>query len=162
MTRKLRPPLDSVEPVDWAMYADLLDDTGQAVQAAFARRVAEGLIHDPMRVLVGRVSEEGSLKGNPRRCGRQFFVTGPVTVLKNYCPRWWTAARVRAGLRHWVPDCKEADHEKILSQAHGVPTALPRRPDFFRKEPALVRAFFRSLARGHPRRIDERSRVDDR
>src|SRR5262249_37780742 len=101
MTGKLNPPLDSVEPVDWAMYADLLNEAGHDARAAFPRRVAEALQGRPTRVLVGCVSDEKSLQDNPRRCGRLSFVTGPLTVLRNYRPCWWTVERVRAGLRRW-------------------------------------------------------------
>jgi hypothetical protein len=151
---RLPPPLHSVDPVDWAMYADLLLEAGAPeVRAAFARRVACALHQRPSRVLIGKVGDPTALEKNPRRAGRLFFVAGPLTRLDWYSPRWWTLARVRAGMRRWSPEAQE--HEAILTQAHGVPASFP---GLIENYPALALAYFRSAAR---RECHDRSRLAD-
>jgi hypothetical protein len=149
---KLAPPLDSLDPLDWMMYCDLLQDAGVSRRRwSFAQRVARSLQASPKLVLV-LACTPASLENHWLRVGRSWFVPVEGTSIEGYASgyAWWQPRWVRRGLRHY-PYNQAAygvrDESQLIELASGTPWEHPH-PAFeqFRLRwglEALKKTFFR-------------------
>lgn len=154
MKTRLEPPLDSLDPTDWLMYCDLLQDAGAARRRwVFAQRVGQSLQVEPKLVLV-LACAPASLDGHWLRVGRGWFIPARDTSINRYTSghAWWARAWILRGLARYPyrkDSYGERDVEQLLACATGTPWDHPH-PDF-RALPAkagldAVRATF---FRGH-------------
>ncbi len=132
MPTKLAPPWESLDPTDWFMYCDLLQDAGASSRRwTAARRVAESLQVQPDLVLVLRCGAS-ALEGHWLRVGRTWFIPTDLTSIVHYRSgfTWWRHDWARRGLARY-PYSREAygtrDEKKLLAFASGTPWQHPHR-----------------------------------
>jgi hypothetical protein len=121
MGSRLEPPLNSLEPLDWFMYCDMLQDEGSSLRRAReARRIGESLQRGKSLVLTLHCPEQ-QLRGHWLQVGRTWFI--PVSgTLVSYCNdmQWWRPEWIRAGFARY-PSRGRKDPEGMLLYASGTP-----------------------------------------
>jgi hypothetical protein len=133
--------VDSLEPVDWAMYADMLLEAGAPErQWRRAQRISRSLQADPRLVLVARC-EAVHLEGHHLRIGETYFIPVPGTFLENYQLTWWRIGRVRAGFRRYPSRERRGQYspKKMLAWAHKTAFEFPH---VVAERPRVILKFF--------------------
>jgi hypothetical protein len=118
---RIEAPLHSLEPIDWLMYCDLLQDGGGSPRRAReARRIGESLQRGKALVLVLHCPEQ-QLKGHWLQVGRTWFI--PVSgTLVSYCNdmQWWRPEWIRSGFARYRHKDR-TDPEGMIRYASGTP-----------------------------------------
>jgi hypothetical protein len=119
---RLQAPTHSLDPADWWMYSDLLQDQGAVEEGLRARRVGNSLKRVQSLVLAFYCPPE-NLVGHWLRIGKTWFipVAGTyVSYIKDF--RWWKADWVRAGFRRYPNAHQSArDVPNMVRYARGTP-----------------------------------------
>jgi hypothetical protein len=145
--RTLPQPAHSVEPTDWRMYCDLLQDAGAPEEEwRRAGRIADSLAGDVRLVLIAACAAE-HLGNHYLRVGKDWFIGADGTYLDNYDPLvWWRETWVRAGFRRYPTTARKRPVKRLIALNLGTPWQLAHpRFEFLRERPqhaALVAAFF--------------------
>ncbi len=144
--KKLLAPNRSLDPAEWSMYCDLLQDAGEPEEKwTRARHIAESLAVDPKLVLINYCPAR-PLEGHWLRVGRTWFIGADGTFIENNRLVWWRAAWVRAGFERYPSRDPDRDVSRLIGLNHGVPWDLPH-PRFelvktARRYSRLRQAFF--------------------
>jgi len=126
MITKLAPPLDSLDPTDWRMYCDLLQDAGASPRRwAAARQVADSLAAGKDLVLVLRCGAT-ALQGHWLRVGLTWFVPTQLTSIEHYRTgfAWWRRDWAARGMDRYPYSASvygARDEAKLLDFASGTP-----------------------------------------
>jgi hypothetical protein len=126
MMSKLAPPLESLDPTDWRMYCDLLQDAGASERRwTFALRVADSLESNSDLVLVLRCGPS-ALERHWLRVGRGWFIPTQLTSISHYRSgfAWWRKEWVLSGMARY-PYARDVygdrDEAKLIHFASGTP-----------------------------------------
>jgi hypothetical protein len=121
---RLHAPTHSLDPADWWIYSDLLQDHGApAEEAARARRVGNSLKHGKSLVLAFLCPEE-NLAGHWLRIGRTWFIPVAGTYVRYITDfRWFRSAWVRGGFERYPCEnpADRRDEGKMIRYASGTP-----------------------------------------
>lgn len=147
----LAQPTHSLDPTEWRMYCDLLQDAA-APEAEWqrARRIADSLAADVRLVLIAHCPAV-HLDGHYLRVGKDWFIGADGTYLDNYDPLvWWREAWVRAGFERYPTTSRARRPKDLIALNHGTPWHLAHpRFEWLRdrtKQAAFVAAFFAAHA----------------
>jgi hypothetical protein len=147
MKRDLSAPLDSLDPADWWMYSDLLQES-EAVPflAERARRIGDSLAKGVNLVLVLYCQERG-LENHWLRVARTWFIPVKGTYLTSYKQaRWFRPEWVRAGFKRYPYDkslYSRRDSTRMIRFASGTPWSEPCKADVLELYgPQLIGWFF--------------------
>ncbi len=119
---RIEAPTHSLEPIDWFMYCDLLQDLGGSQRRARqARRIGESLEEGTDLVLTLHCPEQ-QLAGHWLQVGRTWFIPVGGTLV-HYCNdmQWWRAAWIRDGFARY-PNADRNEPEAMIRYASGKPT----------------------------------------
>jgi hypothetical protein len=127
-SRDLSAPLHSVDPADWWMYSDLLQEAGAIpFLAERARRIGDSLARAPNLVLVLYCPERG-LENHWLRVARSWFIPVSGTILPQSSakdlPRWFRPEWVRAGFKRYPHDTRRYGRRgpsRMIRFASGTP-----------------------------------------
>jgi hypothetical protein len=141
---RLDEPLGSLDPVEWSIYADNLEDHDAPVRLVRrARRVAKALERTDGLILLGHVGNVVHLHNNPFRVGHHLFVVQSGTILRHYRLTWRPLTQVRKGFARWNAECRSS-LGRVIRFAHGTCRTFPHVRD---ARPEVVASFYRRLAR---------------
>jgi len=142
------PPRKNLDPTEWRMYCDLLQDA-DAPQEEWQRagRIAEGLQRDPKLVLVNYCPADplgGTQSNHHLRVGFTWFIGAELTVIESNQLVWWRLEWVRAGFERYPSTDRDRDVEKLIGWNYGTPWELshPRFHLLQKKRRQLVAKFF--------------------
>lgn len=133
--KEFTPPVHSLDPVDWRMYCDLLQDADRpAGEWGWARRVADSLDCGPGLTLV-LLCPSAFLEQHWLRVGKTWFIPVEGTYLdRKEHFLWWRPEWVREGFDRYPVDRKSyppREPEKMIAFASGTPWSHPH-PEFDR------------------------------
>lgn len=121
-------PVHSLDPTDWRMYCDLLQDA-DAPESEWdrARRIAESLAQDARMVLVS-YCPPSPLDGHWLRVGTTWFIGAEKTHIEKNRLVWWRAEWVREGFARYPYNSEiypHRDEEHLLKMNTGTPQNMP-------------------------------------
>jgi len=121
--KKLRAPTHSLDPADWSMFSDLLQDAGEP-EKKWARRIAESLAVGPKLVLINYCPAR-PLQHHWLRVGRTWFIGADGTFIEGNRLVWWREAWVRQGFARYPSDDPDRKVDELIALNLGLPWDLP-------------------------------------
>jgi hypothetical protein len=152
MKRDLSAPLHSLDPADWWMYSDLLQESGaEPFLYERARRIGDSLSKDVKLTLVLTCSVQG-LERHWLRVAKTWFIPVNGTHLPSYKQaRWFRPEWISAGFKRYPYDKRSFSRRSSRSMirfASGTPWSQPCKTDVLELYgPRLIGWFFYTHSR---------------
>lgn len=123
--KALPAPTHSLDPADWFMYCDLLQDANAPEETwGRARRIAESLSRDPKLVLINYCPEE-PLRNHWLRVGQTWFIGAAGTLIETNRLVWWRVEWARQGFERYPSRQPSRDIPALIALNYGLPWDLP-------------------------------------
>ncbi len=118
-------PRYSLDPTDWRMYCDLLQDAdAPSEEWQKARRIAESLEGEPNLILINYCAAE-HLANHYLRVGETWFIGGTLTRIHVYPVVWWRPAWVLDGFERYPTSDPDRTVGELIALNLGTPWHLP-------------------------------------